>query len=44
MALNFQNIFHQIKAFKIHILLSFLSIILFLYIGVVVGYLYYLTP
>jgi hypothetical protein len=44
MALNFQNIFHQIKALKIRILLTSLGIVFFLYMGTVVGYFYYLSP
>jgi len=44
MALNFQIMFHQIKASKIRILLTFLCIVFFLYMGIVVGYCYYLSP
>ena len=44
MVLNFKNIFHQIKALKTRILLMSLSIVFFLYMGIAVGYLYYLTP
>ena len=44
MALNFKIMFHQIKASKIRILMTSLSIIFFLYLGIVGGYLYYLTP
>jgi len=44
MSLNFQNIFRQIKGLKILILLTSLSIIFFLYMGIVVGYYYYLSP
>jgi len=44
MALNYQIMFHQIKASKIRILMTSLSIIFFLYLGIVGGYLYYLTP
>jgi hypothetical protein len=44
MALNFQIIRHQIKASKIRILLTSLSIAFFLYMGIVVGYFYYLSP
>jgi hypothetical protein len=43
MTLNFQNIFHQIRAFKIRILLTSLSIVFFLYLGIVIGYFYYLS-
>jgi hypothetical protein len=44
MALNLQIMFHQIKASKIRILLTSLSIVFFLYMGIVVGYCYYLSP
>jgi hypothetical protein len=44
MALNSPNIFYQIKALKIRILLASLSIVFFLYMGIVVGYCYYLSP
>jgi hypothetical protein len=44
MALTFKNIFHHIKASKIRILLTSLSIVFFLYMGIVVGYCYYLSP
>jgi len=44
MALNFQIIRHQIKDSKIRILLTSLSIAFFLYMGIVVGYFYYLSP
>ena len=44
MALNSQNIFRHIKGFKIRILLTSLSIVFFLYIGIAVGYCYYLSP
>jgi len=44
MVLNSQNIFHQIKALKIRILLTSLSVVFVLYLGIVVGYRYYLSP
>jgi hypothetical protein len=44
MTLNFPNIFRHITALKIRILLASLSIVFFLYMGIVVGYCYYLSP
>jgi len=44
MALNFKNIFHQIRVLKIRTLLTSLSIVFFLYFGIAVGYFYYLSP
>jgi len=44
MAFNSRIMFHRIKASKIRILLTSLSIVFFLFMGIVVGYCYYLSP
>jgi hypothetical protein len=44
MALDIQNIFDKIKLLNVRTLLTSLSIVFFLYFGIVVGYFYYLSP
>ena len=44
MPLNFQILFHQFKASKIHILLISIGIIFLITMGIVAGYFYYLSP
>jgi hypothetical protein len=41
---NFQNIFYKIRILKVRALLTSLSIVFFLYLGIAVGYFYYLSP
>jgi hypothetical protein len=44
MILNYQNIFYKIRILKVRALLTSLSIVFFLYLGIAVGYFYYLSP
>ena len=44
MALDIQNIFNKPRVLNVRTLMTFLSIVFFLYFGIVLVYFYYLSP